>query len=560
MSLSSLPFPAKLETTLSRPLARRVQSLLAATAILCISPFVSAAHAQSNAYTQTNLISDGSVTANRTDPTLINPWGLSIGGDFWIDTAGTGLSLVTSATGAASFSVTIPAASGTGTGSPAGTVFNSDNTIFPVKGGASAIFLFGTLDGTIAAWNNNPTTQAVTVVNNSANHAVYTDIALDTNSTGTFLLAANFAGGTVDVFDKNFATAHLAGAFADSTLPAGFAPFGIHSIGGKIYVTYAQVNPANGREAVGAGLGYVDVFDNNGNFISRAISQGNLNAPWGMALAPSGFGAFAGNLLVGNFGDGTINAYDATTFAFKGTLQNASGAPIANSGLWEIVFGTSNNGGAGDPNTLYFTAGINGEKGGLVGTITAGQSSSATGDFTFSAPSASSLVVTSQTPGTLNLSLTGSSGFNGAVSFSCSNLPSNAVCSFSPSTVQLSGSTPASVVVTVTESAATPPPVTPPPGYIQHSSLKTSHLPYALALLAPFGLLGLGSLRRRRLGQCLIWVMALAIGGFGIVGCSGGTSSAAPAAPVPQQSSTQITINAISGTTTHSTTVNLTLN
>jgi uncharacterized protein (TIGR03118 family) len=562
MSLSSLPFPAKLETVPSRPLARRVQNLLAATA-LCLSPFASAAHAQTNAYTQTNLISDGSVAANRTDANLINPWGLSIGTDFWIDAQGTGLSLVTDATGAPSFNVTIPSASGTGKGLPAGTVFNADTTIFPIQGGSSAIFLFGTLDGTIAAWNAS-TPQAVTVVNNADNNASYTDIVLNTNATGTFLLGANFAAGTVDVFDKNFAPAHLSGTFSDPSLPAGFAPFGIHSIGGKIYVTYAQLNPANGREVVGAGLGYVNVFDNNGNFIARAISQGNLNAPWGMALAPSGFGAFAGNLLVGNFGDGTINAYDAASFAFKGTLQNGSGTPITNSGLWEIVFGTSNSGGVGDPNTLYFTAGINGEKGGLVGTITSGQPSTATGDFTFasSASGSSSLAVTSQTPGTLSLALTGSNGFSGAVSFSCSNLPSNAVCSFSPATVQLSGSTPASVAVTVTESAAAAPAPPPPSGYIQHSSLRTSHLPYALAFLAPFGLLGLGGLRRRRLGQCLIWVMALAIGGFGIVGCSKSTSTPAAVTPTPVNQSvpTQITINATSGTITHSTTVSLTLN
>src|SRR6202042_3673859 len=134
-----------------------------------------------------------------------------------------------------------------------------------------------------------------------------------------------------------------------------------------IYVTYAQLNPVNGRENVGAGLGYVDVFDANGNFLQRAISQGALNAPWGMALAPAGFGSFGGDLLVGNFGDGVINAFNPTTFAFIGSLNGAAGNPVANPGLWEIFFGQGNT--VGDPNTLYFAAGINSGKGGLFGSI-----------------------------------------------------------------------------------------------------------------------------------------------------------------------------------------------
>src|SRR6202041_3506112 len=229
---------------------------------------------------------------------------------------------------------------------------------FDIPGSTSALFLFGTLDGTIAAWNVSSGTQAVTVVNNSSK-ASYTDIALDANATGTFLLAANFKQGTVDVFDSTFAPHALASNFTDPTLPTGYSPFGIHSIGGNVYVTYAQVSTTT-FENIGAGLGYVDEFDNNGNFMTRVAGQGVLNAPWGMALAPAGFGSFGGDLLVGNFGDGVINAFNPTTFAYAGSLSTAGGTPIANPGLWEIFFGQG--GTVGDPNTLYFAAGINGEK------------------------------------------------------------------------------------------------------------------------------------------------------------------------------------------------------
>jgi uncharacterized protein (TIGR03118 family) len=536
----------------------------AAAALLTMTSLAPVANAQTAGYTQTNLISDGSVTAANTNTSLINPWGLSIGGAFWIDTAGTGLSLVTDANGSPSFNVAIPPAASTSAhGSPTGTVFNSDNTVFPIPNSTSALFLFATLDGTIAAWNAS-TPQAVTVVNNSSTNASYTDIALNTNSTSTFLLAANFAAGTVDVFDKNFAVAHLAGSFSDPGLPAGYSPFGIHSIGGKVYVTYAQLNPATGHETVGAGLGYVDVFDANGNLLSEAIAQGALNAPWGMALAPSGFGTFAGDLLVGNFGDGTINAFDPASFALKGTLQNSTGTTITNSGLWEIVFGTSNTGGTGDPNTLYLAAGLNGGQDGLVAAITVAQPTSGTGSFNFSTATGS-VTASSSAPGTLNVSLTGTGGFTGPVTLSCSGLPSGTSCSFSPVTVQVSGTSAATSVLTVSEAAAvapTPSPA-PPTGYSQQSSVKGSHAPYALALLGPLGLLGFAGVRRRRtLVKGLVLMAAAAVLSFGAMGCSSNAPAAAsaPTTPTaPQSTTTQFTVNATSGTTTQSMTVTLTL-
>ena len=353
--------------------------LVALTGVLSIGALAQT----SSTYVQTNIISDGAtVKATVTDPTLINPWGVSVGPAIWIDKAGSGSVAVDTLAGATAVpllpSVTIPAAApAPAQGSPSGTVYNSNNAIFDIPGSTSALFLFGTLDGTIAAWNVNSGTQAVTVVNNSAK-ASYTDIALDTNATGTFLLAANFRQGTVDVFDSTFAAHALTGSFADPTLPAGYSPFGIHSIGGNVYVTYAQVSAATG-ESVGAGLGYVNEFDNNGNFIARVASQSVLNAPWGMALAPAGFGSFGGDLLIGNFGDGVINAFDPKTFALTGSLNTSAGTPIANIGLWEIFFG-QNSGQTttlGDPNTLYFAAGINGEKGGLFGSIAVAQPAAA---------------------------------------------------------------------------------------------------------------------------------------------------------------------------------------
>jgi len=542
--------------------ARSVQPrTFAAAALLSITSLAPFAHAQNGGYTQTNLISDGAVPATNTNPNLINPWGLSIGTDFWIDAAGSGLSLVTDASGNPSFSVAIPPAASTSAhGAPSGTVFNPDDTVFTIPNSTSASFLFATLDGTIAAWNAN-TTPAVTVVNNSQTNASYTDIAIDTNSTGTFLLAANFAAGTVDVFDKNFAVAHLAGSFSDPGIPSGYSPFGIHSIGGKVYVTYAQLNPSTGHETVGAGLGYVDVFDANGNLLSEAISQSVLNAPWGMALAPAGFGTFAGDLLVGNFGDGTINAFDPTSFAFKGTLQNATGTTITNSGLWEIVFGTSNMGGAGDPNTLYIAAGLNGGKDGVVAAITVAQPTSGTGSFAFSA-TAGSVTVSSGTPGTLNLSLTGSGGFSGPVTLSCSGLPSGDSCSFSPATLQISGASAVTSVLTVSAAAQTTPAPPPPTGYTQ-SSLKSSHTPYALAFLAPLGLLGFAGIRRRRsLLKGALLMAAAAIISFGVVGCSSNSPAADATTPnsPTTPTTTQFTVNATSGSTTQSMTVTLTLN
>jgi uncharacterized protein (TIGR03118 family) len=542
------------------PTRRRISSSF--TSILVVGALsstlsIGALAQTSSTYVQTNIISDGAtVQALVTDPTLINPWGVSVGPAIWIDKAGIGSVAIDTAAGAVAVpslpSVTIPAAASTSAhGSPSGTVFNSNNAIFDIPGSTSALFLFGTLDGTIAAWNATSGSQAVTVVNNSAK-ASYTDIALNTNATGTFLLAANFKQGTVDVFDSTFASHALAGNFTDSTLPAGYSPFGIHSIGGNVYVTYAQVNATTG-ESVGAGLGYVDEFDNNGNFVTRVASQSVLNAPWGMALAPAGFGSFGGDLLIGNFGDGVINAFDPKTFTLVGSLNTSAGAPIANPGLWEICFG-QNSGQTttlGDPNTLYFAAGINGEKGGLFGSIAIAQPATA-GSFSLQA-SANNLSVTGNAAGNLTLTLAATNGFNGPVTFSCS--PATVACTFNPATVTLSGSGTTSVTVAIASVAPVAAPPTTGGGYNRSAANHPVHLFHSrtdltLAFIGPVGLLTFAGLKRRSIlagGSlfALLLVMATAV-----TGCSSSTAPAATTAPTP--TTTQVTVNAISGSISQS--------
>ncbi|GGA53074.1 hypothetical protein GCM10011507_00170 [Edaphobacter acidisoli] len=534
-----------------------VRRLLVAGSLALFTLLTSqAAVAQSNStYQQTNLISDGAVQAMHTDPTLINPWGVSLGPQFWIDSAGSGFSEVDDASGNKAFAVAVPSVSAGAThGSPAGTVANNDSTVFNIPGNGSALFIFGNLDGSIAAWNTN-TPQAVTVANNSAAKAAYTDIAIDKNSTGTFLLAANFAGGTVDVFDSNFASTHLTGSFADPSIPQGFAPFGIHSIGSSIYVTYAE-RSSTGREVLGAGLGYIDIFDNNGNLTRQAISQGNLNAPWGMALAPAGFGSFGGKLLVGNFGDGTINAYDPTNFSFLGQLTDSTGTPITNSGLWEIVFGANR---LGDPNTLYFAAGINGEKDGLFGAISVASAPSGTPDFSFQA-SANALTVTSGQSGNLTINLAASNGFSGTVSFSCTGLPSGDTCTFNPATANVSGASTVSVVTTINTATTSAPAPNP---YIAATHPKSSNHNRPVMLLAfgiPFGLLSFAGLRKKSLLlRSSIFSAALMLFTLSMTGCSS-KSTAATSTPTPTPAASQLTINATSGAITHTINVSLTVN
>jgi uncharacterized protein (TIGR03118 family) len=313
---------------------------------------------------QTNLVSDIPGLAVTTDPNLINPWGISNSptSPYWISDQGVGKSTLYNGAGTpTALVVTIPAI-GIASG-PTGTVFNGTPG-FLVSGTASN-FIFATLDGTIAARASGST--AVTEATVAG--AVFTGLTLANNGTANYLFAANFvSGGTIQVFDSTFTSTTLGGSFTDPTLPMGYAPYNIQLLNGKLYVAYAEVGMRGAT--IGTGLGLVSVFDTNGNFLQRLISNGNLNAPWGMTMAPAGFMAFANDLLVGNFGDGKINAFDPTTGSLLGTISDSEGRPLANPGLWAIEFGNGNTGSS--PTALYFNAGINSEQDGLFGSISPG--------------------------------------------------------------------------------------------------------------------------------------------------------------------------------------------
>jgi uncharacterized protein (TIGR03118 family) len=308
-------------------------------------------------YHQHNLVSDVAGVADHTDPNLINPWGVAYGPDtpFWIAANHTGVSAVYDGNGVQMrTAVTIPtAAGGTPPASPTGIVFNS-TADFIVGPNQPARYIFATEDGTISAWNTGGA--AVLRADLSASGAVYKGLALASAGTSSRLYAANFSAGRVDVLDGSFHPVTLAGAFADPNLPAGFAPFNIQNIGGRLYVTYALRDAVGLDDVPGPGNGFVNVFDPNGLLLMWLASGGPLNSPWGLALAPAGFGAFGGALLIGNFGDGHINAFNPTTGKWLGALENARGEPLSIEGLWGLTFG--NGGRAGDTHTLYFTAGI----------------------------------------------------------------------------------------------------------------------------------------------------------------------------------------------------------
>jgi uncharacterized protein (TIGR03118 family) len=327
-------------------------------------------------FTQTNLVSDLAGMAKTTDPNLVNPWGMALGsaGRIWVADNGTGKATVYDATGlptpaGAPTVVTIPGPGGTGASAPTGAVTNTTSGFRIAAGGqmVPSTELFATEDGTIAAWNSAAdSANAVIVVDNSAAGAVYKGLAETSDGSGTFLFATNFHAGTVDTFDTNFKAVQTSGGFHDENLPAGYAPFGITAINGRLFVSYALQNAAKHDDVAGAGHGFIDVFDTKGHLMGRLTSRGPLNSPWGMVLTPStGFGAFDDSILVGNFGDGTINAFSADTGQSLGPVTDAGGKPITIQNLWGLQFGP-----APASDTLFFAAGIQDEQHGLFGTLT----------------------------------------------------------------------------------------------------------------------------------------------------------------------------------------------
>ncbi len=335
-------------------------------------------------YTVHNLVSDGSVTADNPsgpDANLVNPWGIAFNpfGPVWLSDNGTNLSTLYDGAGhiiPLVVAIPGPANSAEG-GAPTGIVFNGSTLIVPtnfvVTNGtarAPALFLFATEQGTISGWTPGvDRTHAFNGVDNSASGAIYKGLALSAGGTGILLYATDFHNRRVDVFDGAFKPVQVSGGFTDPNIPANFAPFGIQAINGDIYVTYAQQDAAKVDDVHGRGLGYVDAFDANGNLLQRVAVRGFLNAPWGVALAPAGFGMFANRLLIGNFGDGRINAFDAATGRWVGMLSGSDRRPLKIDGLWGLAFG---NGFAGQQiDSLYFTAGPGDEEHGVYGVIDA---------------------------------------------------------------------------------------------------------------------------------------------------------------------------------------------
>jgi uncharacterized protein (TIGR03118 family) len=330
-------------------------------------------------YAQTNLVSSVPGLAAITDPLLVNPWGLSRlpTSPFWTSNQGTNTSRLYAITGSTNVSqvlgvnangfVAIPTTAA-GPQGPTGQVSNSNTASFQLTPGTastSARFIFADLNGTISAWAGG----LASSVQVATPGAVYTGLAI--NAAGTRLYAADNAGARIDAFDSAFAPLSLPGSFTDPGLPAGFTPFNVQDIGGKVYVTYAPVGLAAQRAAA-PGAGFISVFDENGSFLQRLVSGGPLASPWGLALAPAGFGPLGGDLLVGNFsfGNSMINAFDPVTGSFRGSIAIDVGAGNTAGGLWGLMFG-SGAGNGGDANTLYFADGINGETAGLFGAVAA---------------------------------------------------------------------------------------------------------------------------------------------------------------------------------------------
>ncbi|HEY6765178.1 MAG TPA: TIGR03118 family protein [Candidatus Sulfotelmatobacter sp.] len=516
--------------------------------------------AQQAGYSQTNLVSNTAGVATITDPQLLNPWGISVlpGQEFWLADNNSGVSTLYDQNGAkdSGLIVTIPGATSNPNGNcspgcPTGTVANASGSYF--SGGS---FIFDTEDGLIAYWNGSSNT-AIVGKDNSASGAVYKSLAI----LGTNLLAANFNSGKVDVFDSNYNLISLGGSFTDAKLPAGFAPHGVHIIGSQVYVAYAMQDAAKHDAVPGAGAGQVDIFDTNGNFVSTLIAAGannNLNAPWGVVTAPSSFGAFAGDILVGNFGDGTISAFD-TTGKFIGQLSNSAGTLLVNPGLWDMVFGGGGgaNNDPGATGTLYITAGgsagqPNFPAGGSATAVFASLvPAAAVGSPNFSLNlSAKSTTVAAGSSANLMVSAAAVGGFNGQISLTCS-APAGLTCAFSPSTIS-PGSSAASSTLTIAAAA------TPPAGGGGYS------VPGMAATLLPgLGLFGTVFATRKRKPRTRKRVMWMGLMGLLLLsslfalGCGGSSHSTTP---TPSSQQVTVMVTGTSGSLSQSAAVTVTIN
>jgi uncharacterized protein (TIGR03118 family) len=337
-------------------------ALVLGAALVAASPLTAA---ERNAYTVTPLVSDQPGVAPHTDGNLVNAWGLTAGPmtPWWVSDNGKNKSTLYGGDGTPrSLVVTVD-------GGPTGTVFNGTSG-FVLPTGGKALFLFDSEDGIIRAWNGAQGTTAIVVKNRSDVGAIYKGLAIADTAAGPRLYAADFHNARIDVLDGTFGLVPNSG-FVDPGIPGGYAPFNVQTVGDRVFVAYAKQDEDAEDEVAGQGRGFVDVYSTQGNLLGRVAQHGQLNAPWGLALAPDSFGRFGGDLLVGNFGDGQINAYEELAngqFVHQGELRVANGKSLTIDGLWALRFGNDN--AAGSSKTLFFTAGPDEESHGLFGTIT----------------------------------------------------------------------------------------------------------------------------------------------------------------------------------------------
>jgi len=559
-------------------------------AIACLNLLFGApAQSQTNSYKQTNLVSDSNpqpaIAAAHKDANLVNPWGIAFfpGAPFWIsdNASPAGVTTLYDQTGTAMGSFTIPPPNGSSNpATPTGIVANLSGAGFPAGGNASQ-FIFDTEDGTISGWTGGAS--AILVIDNSKNPtaamgAVYKGLALFSTNSGAFLLATNFRSGKVEVYDSNFKPATLSGDFSDPNPPAvptgvtspGYAPFGIHvvTVGSKqlVAVTYALQDPTDSGSGPNhdpihmAGAGFVDFYNLDGTMNERVTIGGKLNAPWGVVIPPAGFGAFAGDLLVGNFGDGTINAFNLQNGnAFVDQMKDSNGAAITNLSLWDMVFGGG--GQSGDQHTMYITAGLSSEMHGVFAAITANSGTPATPDFSITAPS-NPVTISAGNSGMFNVTLAGLNGFNSSVSLTCSGAPNGSTCTVNPSSV----TPPSGGTVTATVSIATSSNPYSPATIVGHSTatgMTGALLP--VAAIALFIFLAAGFIRKQRLAG-LKWTssFAFALGLFLVSACLLAASGCGYNKPSgtgngTQRGTTTVTITGTSGNLSHSASVTVTV-
>jgi uncharacterized protein (TIGR03118 family) len=549
--------------------------------LVCISALpLPSAHAQTNSYKQTNLVADTAAPmAAHMDAKLVNPWGIAYipGSPFWISDNNSGFTTLYDQNGVSGGSFTVPVPMGSSNAStPTGIVAPPSGVSFSVNG-QSAQFIFDTEDGTISAWTGGSSVTLVvdnSAVPSTATGAVYKGLALIKNTTGSFLLATNFRSGKVEVYNTSFAQTQVlgAGAFNDPALPAvptgsmspGYAPFGIKAINvngtAMVVVTYALQNTPMHDPLPIAGAGFVDLFAADGTMLRRITSDAHLNAPWGVVMPPASFGSFgaSGNLLVGNFGDGTINAYNFATGAFLDQMKDQNGTPITNLSLWDMVFGGG--GASGDVNTMYITAGLANEGHGLFSAITPNTTPAPTADFSISA-SPASLTISAGQPATFTVTLGRLNGFNSAVNLTCSNQPANSTCSFSPASVTPGSGGTATSMMTISTSSS-------PYGHAGLISGNQTGGRYAMVLAVPALVLLAaflaGSIRKGRvagnkwvpsLAGSLVLLFATAC----LLAASGCGYSANNAGNGTQRGMVTVMVTGTSGSLTHSTSVTLTV-